>query len=95
MVTKSGSRLAVYLHYIMNIHCYRDGDKVGGDPRGVVVNVPDCDITVSVFKLQSCFLINTLGKGMNNFIPMLGYGLNRISTELLQGWLWHYITHES
>ena len=41
-------------------------------PRGVVVNVPDCDIIEREFELQSLynvhFRIKTLGKGMNIFI---------------------------
>ena len=40
-----------------------------GSRYGIVVNVQDCDITVSEFKLQLCFdinfQINTLGKGIN------------------------------
>ena len=43
-----------------------------GNPHDVVANVPNCDITVSEFELQSRyyvhFRVNTLGKGINNLI---------------------------
>ena len=46
-----------------------------GKSFDVVVNMLDSDIIVSEFKLQLCFYIhfwtNTLGKGMNPFIPQL------------------------
>ena len=41
-------------------------------PRGVMVEVLDCEIVVSEFELQSCsyvhFRINNLEKGMNPLI---------------------------
>ena len=40
------------------------------------------------------FWTNTLGKGMKTFIAP-GYGLNSITTVLLQRWIWHWITHKS
>ena len=49
---------------------------VGGwdSSYGVVDNVPDCNIVVSEFKLQSCYYVhfwtNTLGKGINPLIPI-------------------------
>ena len=48
-------------------------------PSGVVVDVLDCSLKVSEFKLQSCYYVyfrtNILEKGMNSFIP-LSYMLN-------------------
>ena len=45
----------------------------GEDPHSVVVNMLDCNVVVSEFKLQSLYYIyfqpNTLGKGMNPLIP--------------------------
>ena len=44
-----------------------------GNPCGIVTNVLDSDIVVSKLKFQSHYYIifqtNTLGKGMNYFIP--------------------------
>ena len=44
-----------------------------GCPHGVMVKVIDCRIIVNEFKLQLCYYIhfrtNTLGKGINPFIP--------------------------
>ena len=43
--------------------------------RGVMANVLDSDIIVNEFECESCHLFhfqtNTLGKGMNFFIPPL------------------------
>ena len=43
------------------------------NPHGAVANVPDCNIFVSEFELQSrCYVhfwINTPGEGMNSHIP--------------------------
>ena len=38
------------------------------DPRGVVINLLDCDIVVSEFELQSRHYIH-FGKGMNRHYP--------------------------
>ena len=44
----------------------------GESPRGVVVNVLDCDIVVSKFEIQSWYYVhfqtNAFGKGMNPLI---------------------------
>ena len=44
------------------------------DSSGVVTNMLDCDIWASELKLRSrCYIhfpINTVGKGMNPFIPL-------------------------
>ena len=70
---------------------------MSGSPHGVAVYVQDCDILVDEFKLQwhygVHFRTNALGKGMNSFIPF-SIRLNSTTTDVLQGWLWHYITHE-
>ena len=66
--------------------------------HGVVAEVPDCDIVVSKFELQSRYYVHfrtvTLEKGMKPLIPPPppNYGLNSITT-VLQGWFWHEITH--
>ena len=48
------------------------GSSFGGGPLSVVVNVLDCDIIISEFKLQSYyyvhFWIKTLGKSENPLI---------------------------
>ena len=59
--------------------------------------VPNYILKVSKFKCLSRYYIhfwtNTLEK---RYEPsyLLSYGLNRIMDVLLQGWLWHLITHE-
>ena len=46
---------------------------VWGNPRGIVVNVMNCDIVVSEFELQPHYHIhfraNTFGKGINPLKP--------------------------
>ena len=69
-----------------------------GSPWGVVAYVLDCNIVVSEFEPQSLsyvrFRINTLEKDMDvSLFP--NYGLYSFSYVLLQGWLWHWIAHES
>ena len=65
--------------------------------RVVEANVLNRDILVSEFELQSCYYIhfrtNIHGKGMNLLFP-LSYGLNSSTTVILQGWIWHKITHK-
>ena len=57
----------------------------------------DYDIIVNEFELQSRYYVHfrtyTLGKGMNSFNPLC-YELNGTTIVLLQGWLWHWITHQ-
>ena len=59
----------------------------------VVVNVLDCDIVVSEFKLQSRYYVhfraNNLMKDMNpfNYFPPPSYRLNSITAVLQQGWI--------
>ena len=64
----------------------------------MVANELDYDIGVREFKLQSWYYIhfqtNTLSKSINLLIPTLNYGLNSTTTVLLQGQLWHEITHK-
>ena len=68
-----------------------------GVSLAVVDNILDCDIKVSEFNPQSWYYIhfwaNTLGKVMNFLMPY-SYGRNSSTTFLLQGWLWHWITHK-
>ena len=44
-----------------------------GCPRSVMIKAMDCEIVVSKFEFQSRYHVhfrtNTLGKGMNPFIP--------------------------
>ena len=60
-----------------------------GSPHGVVAKVLDWDILVSEFEPESHYCIRTrtniLKKGLNPFISSLCYGLNHITTDLLQG----------
>ena len=59
------------------IWCIRDENRYtdlrGGSPRSIVANLIDCNIRVSVFKLQSRyfahFWIDNLGKGVNRRVP--------------------------
>ena len=61
-------------------------NKSWGNPYGIMVNMPDCNIVASKFLLQSCyyvlFMTNILRKGMNPII----YGLNSDTTVFLQVW---------
>ena len=61
-------------------------------PCAVMVKALDCGIVISEFELQSYYNIhfrtNTLKKGMNPLYPPR-YGLNTITTVLVEGWLWH------
>ena len=63
----------------------------------VVAKVLDCSFEVSKFEFHSRYYVhfrtNILGKGMNS-LPST-YGLNNITTVLLQRWLWHQIAHKS
>ena len=62
-----------------------------------MARVLDCGLEKSEFEFKSNynlqFRTNTLGKCMNPFISLI-YGLNTI-VVLLQGLLWHWITHDS
>ena len=57
----------------------------------------DFNSVVSEFKVQWRYYVHyltyALGKGMNTFIPS-SFELNSTTTVLLQGWLWHLITHD-
>ena len=71
--------------------------KVFGNTYGIVANVLNCDIEVSEFELQLRYYIhfrtNSLEKATNSLIPPR-WTLNSTYTLFLQGWLWHYVTHE-
>ena len=68
-----------YLHADTHSH-------ITGTLRGVVVNVLNCNIVVSKFKLQSRYYIhfrsNIIGIGINSINPQ--NGLNNITVVLLQ-----------
>ena len=61
-----------------------------------MANVLKCGLKVSEFKLQSCnyvyFRTDNLGGWWNPLSPP-SYGLNTITTVLLQSWIWNKITH--
>ena len=63
----------------------------------VMVKAMDCRIVVREFEPQLRYYIhfrtNTLGKGMALSYPP-SYGLNSTTTVLLEGWVWHWITHK-
>ena len=57
---------------------FADFYNIGGESRGVVVNVLDFDIVVSEFEIPLRYYVhfwtNTLEKGMNPLIPFLAMG---------------------
>ena len=56
-------------------------------PRGVMINAVDCGIVVSEFELQSRYYVHfRTSKGMKPPYPP-SYGLNSITTILLEEWL--------
>ena len=59
--------------------------KPWGSPRDIVAKVLDCNILVRKFKLQSHHYIHFRA---NILIPP-SYELNKITTVLLQRWLWN------
>ena len=63
---------------------------------GIMANVLDCNIIVKEFKLQSCYYIyfQTQEKYKITDYPSPSYRLNSVTAVLLQGWLWHWITHQ-
>ena len=71
-----------------------------GSLCGTVVNMLDCNIVISKSELLLHYCIhfwtNTFGKDMYFFIPPPRDALNSTATilQVLQGWLWHWITHE-
>ena len=70
-------------------------EAVGGEsPHGVVAEVPNGDILVSEFELQSHYYVNfqtyTTRKDMNLLLSP-AHGLNSTTTILLQSWLRHLI----
>ena len=62
------------------------------DLKSNILGMESCDIGLneSLFQLRYyvLFRINTLGKGMDPFIP-LSYWLNDTTAILLHGWLWY------
>ena len=60
--------------------------------HGIMANVMNSDLTLSIFKLQSCcyvnILTNNIEKGIEPPYPPI-YRLKSTTTVLLQGWLWH------
>ena len=72
-------------------------NRLGGNLRGVMAKVLDCEIVVSEFELQSVYYVhfwtNSFGKDMNLSILACN-GLNNTTTILLQGWFWYQITPE-
>ena len=76
------------IKYSFNIKSGLEGERI---PHGIVVNVLDWDIVVSVFKLQYCYYIhfhtNIFRKSMNPLI-LPSYGGNS-TTTVLQVWLLH------
>ena len=71
------------------IHIYINIYKKRGSPLAIAVNVLDNNIVVNEFQLHLCYYIpfqtNAFGKSINPF----SYGLNSMTTALLQEWLWH------
>ena len=72
--------------------------REGSSPSRIITQVLDCSLKGNKFVLQLSyyihFQINTFGKGMNPFLPPPSHGLNRITVVLLQGWVWHRMTHK-
>ena len=62
-----------------------------------MAKVLDWDTVVSQFEIQSSYYVhfqmNTTWERYENPDPP-SYRLNSITDVLLQGWLWHEITHE-
>ena len=85
-------------HYIFcKFHMHFSATKnLVGSPHGIVVNVLDCSIVISKFELKSHYFVhfqsNILGEGMDPLIHLCI--LNCITSILLQGWIWHWITPE-
>ena len=66
-------------------------------PHGVIVKAIDCEIIVSKFELQSCYYVHFRKQyPWEMYEPPYssGYGLNRTTIVLLEGWLWHQITYK-
>ena len=59
-----------FAYIYIYIYIYK---SYSGDPKGVVVNVVDCDIVVSEIKITLCnyvfFVSHTVGKVVNILIP--------------------------
>ena len=68
-----------------------------GSPRGVMAKALDFGIDVSQFEFQLRYYVhfrtNMLGKVSEPpYSP--SYRFDSTTTVLLEGWLWHLITHE-
>ena len=62
---------------------YSAKSRILFDKKGAVVNALGCDIVVIEFGVELVlFQTNTIN------------GSNSTAIVLLQGWIWHYITHE-
>ena len=69
----------IYINTYIYIYIYINS------PHGVEVKVLHCDIIVSEFELYYIHLqTDNLWKCMHP----TSYGLNRVSTVLLKGWIW-------
>ena len=68
----SGPRLIEWCVTYIYTYIYKQSEKVGGCPRGVMVKAMDCGIIVSEFVLQLHYYVhfraNTFGKGMKPLI---------------------------
>ena len=62
-----------------------------GESLGVVVNVLNRDIIVSEFEFLSffCVYFRVMPLGKVGIPLPTNYGVNNITTILLQGWFWH------
>ena len=69
-----------------------NSDLGGGCPRGVMVKAMDCGIGVHEFELRSLLGKYPWERNEPPYPP--SYGLNKTTTVLLGGWLWHKITYK-
>ena len=63
----------------------------------IVANILDCDIVESSnssHAIAFIFELIPLGRVWTPIIPPPSYRLNSTTSVLLQGWLWHQITHK-
>ena len=71
-----------------SVDSYSWTQQFWGNPRDIVASMLDYGIIVIKFELQTRYYVhlcsNTLEKGMSFLIPF-SYGLNSITTSLLQG----------
>ena len=64
-----------------------------GSLCNVIAKVLDCSLKVSKFELQSYYYVTYLWERYETTYPLM-YRLNSLTAVLLQGWLWHWITHK-